>query len=66
MSIQIGKSKIEISVKGCTRCGTLWSRAWWVVREIIILVGKRTLRIEIHICDDCRNETEQSKDKDVL
>lgn len=54
MSFQIGKAKIEITTRGCKECGAQWSRAWWVEREVMVKIGKKEIRLEIHICDDCK------------
>ena len=29
MKVRIGKSKIDVSVEGCYRCGVLWSSGWY-------------------------------------
>jgi hypothetical protein len=53
VTITIGKCKIEVTSRGCTKCGTEWSHAWATQRTIPVTVGKRQFNIDVLICGDC-------------
>ena len=65
MKIRIGKSKIDVSVEGCYRCGTLWSSGWYEYKEIPVQVGQTKGSIVVHVCANCvsvqEKETDQTK-----
>lgn len=53
MTISIAKCKLEIEARGCIECGTEWARHWTPAREIIVKVGKRTIKVLANKCDRC-------------
>lgn len=53
-TIQIKKATITIHSRGCVDCGTEFSSGWTAARTIVVIAGRRTLRIPVHRCDDCQ------------
>ncbi len=53
MIVRIGKSKIEIRVEGCIKCGTLWSHHWEKVKEVPVQIGSSRGVIDVHVCGNC-------------
>jgi hypothetical protein len=63
MSIQIGKTRIDIKANGCRQCGNqTGSRAWYVVEVVTVTIGKKVTQLEIHICDECQQDNFSRQD----
>ncbi len=56
MNVRFGKTKISIDVKGCFKCGTLWSSGWHEYKQIPVQFGDTKSSIIIHICADCKKD----------
>ncbi len=53
MIVKLGESRVSISVEGCFRCGTLFSRGWYPFKEIPVRLGEKSLKwITLHVCND--------------
>jgi len=53
MITRIGKSRIELRVEGCIKCGTLWSFRWEKIREVPVQIGLWHGAIDLNVCGDC-------------
>jgi hypothetical protein len=53
MITRIGKSRIELRVEGCIKCGTLWSHRWEKIREVPVQIGLWHGAIDLNVCGDC-------------
>lgn len=60
MKIKIGKTDITIKAEGCHRCGVLWSRGWYALKQVPVQVGSHKEMITIHICHDCATADEKN------
>lgn len=62
---QIGRANITISVEGCLKCGTRWSSAWTLAREVPISIGAKKTVIRLHLCADCQPQSPMGADQQV-
>lgn len=53
MKTTIGKTKIEVEVRGCCKCGVQCHSEWKVSSFIPVKIGNKEGIIFIHICGDC-------------
>ena len=53
MITRIGKSRIELRVEGCIKCGTLWSHRWEKIKEVPVQIGSWRGAIDLNVCGDC-------------
>lgn len=51
---QIGKATLSISVEGCVQCGTRWSSAWTLAREVPLSIGAKKTVVRLHLCAQCQ------------
>lgn len=58
-SIDIGHTKIRLSVEGCVDCGTLWSSGWTVAKVVSIKIGSKEGEISLHRCIECMQKKPQ-------
>lgn len=58
MKANIGKTKISVEACGCIICGTQWSSAWFLARQIEVVISKKRGLLDINICADCRRSKE--------
>lgn len=59
MKFKIGKTDIIVKAEGCHRCGALWSRGWYALKQVPVQIGSHKEMITIHVCDDCATENEE-------
>lgn len=59
MKFKIGKTDITIKAEGCHRCGALWSRGWYPLKDVQVQVGSHKGVITISVCDDCATPDEK-------
>lgn len=57
-TVQVGKAKLTVDVKGCVKCGTERSSGWKTERMVDVTVrqgrGRESkLIVQAHICADC-------------
>ncbi len=50
MKVNIGKSRIEVSVEGCFRCGTLWSSRRFPLKDVPVQIACRVDTVTLHVC----------------
>ncbi len=66
MKVNIGKSRIEVSVEGCFRCGTLWSSRWFALKDVPMQIACRVDTVTLHVCADCASPAEKITDQTIL
>jgi hypothetical protein len=61
MNIKMGESKISVTVEGCFRCGTSFSRGWFPLKVVPVRIGEKVDRaVTLHVCNDCVTPEERT------
>lgn len=49
----IGKTKIDVTARGCHDCGTTYSFSWHTFKTVHISIADSIAKLEIPICGSC-------------
>jgi hypothetical protein len=62
----IGKAKIDLTVRGCIDCGTLWSSGWEVAKRVEVTVDGSLFYVCVNRCADCSNKAKGKQNQPAL
>lgn len=62
-TFRVGKAHGSIVVVGCVTCGTQHGSGWTEAKEVVVMVGTRTLKITAHRCRECTRKMEEACDE---